>query len=201
MDIGPYVDASAVLLATALGLLVPLIASILPIKRALTGNLHDSLDSRRSQTKAVVISIERTKGQGISVRALMIGLVLTAFGFGIYYFLPLALVNTNITLLFNIFLILLVGMMLGLVLLALNLESVLERALVWLFSWLLWFENKSMPLLVIKNLVAHRLRNRKTSLMYAFALGFIIFLTVAIRIELASLEFRSRRDFVGQVNM
>lgn len=39
--------------------------------------------------------------------------------------------------------------------------------------------------------VAHRVRNRKTSIMYALALGFIIFITVAYQMEIRTAQFRS----------
>lgn len=74
--------------------------------------------------------------------------------------------------------------------LSLNLQPLLERSLVFVYFKLSgWFENNSIGLLVVKNLGAHRLRNRKTTIMYAMALGFIIFLTVAIRNELRSMIY------------
>ena len=166
-----------------------MLAAILPIRNALTGNLHDALDKRRSKTKALVITIERTQKRSIPMKLFVPGLFLTVFGFAIYYFLPLALVYQNITLMFNIFLALLVGMLLGLVMLSLNLQPLLERCFIFVMFALLWFEKRSMPLVVVKNLIAHRLRNRKTTIMYALSLGFIIFITVVIRIELSSLQY------------
>lgn len=198
-DVQPLLTPMSVGLATVLGLLVPIIAAILPIKAALTGNLHDALDTKRSKQKTVIITIERASSGELHTSLLITGLLLVIFGFGIYYFLPLALVYNNITLLFNIFLILLVGMLLGLVMLSLNLSPLLERAMIAVMFTLLWFENQSLGIIVTKNLVAHRLRNRKTSIMYALALGFIIFLTVAIRIEIQSLIYQSIQKFGGDI--
>jgi hypothetical protein len=130
------------------------------------------------------------------------GSIMVVLGFVIYYFLPLALVYENISLLFNIFLLLLLGMMLGLVLLSLNLEPLLTRALVFIGFFLLqYFEIPSMSLLVRKNLLAHKIRNRKTFILYALSLGFIIFLTVGIRVQLQSLIFLTRRDFAGEIRV
>lgn len=201
IDVGVMLAANAVVLATALGVLVPLLASIIPIRRALHGNLHDALDTRRAASKAVIVTIERTHGGQLSSGLLIVGTLLTVFGFCVYYFLPMALVTTNIALLFNIFLVLLIGMMVGLVMLSLNLEPLLERGLVKLCFLILWFENRSMGLLVVKNLVSHRMRNRKTTIMYALSLGFIIFLTVSIRIELSSLVFTGKRVFASDLQI
>ena len=43
---------------------------------------------------------------------------------------------------------------------------------------LLFFEQSSMKLLVLKNLTAHKLRNKMTSIIFSLAIGFIIFVIV-----------------------
>ena len=61
---------------------------------------------------------------------------------------------------------LLLGMLLGLVTLATNLENFVERIVVFFcFFW----ERRVLTKLIPQNLVAHRARNRKTSVMYAFS--------------------------------
>lgn len=144
----------------------------------------------RSKTTAVLVTIERSQAARVPPQLLASGLLLTMFGFSVYYFLPLALVYQNITLLFNIFLALLMGMLFGLVLLSLNVQPLVELLLSKLIFGVLRFEQKCMSRLVLKNLMAHRLRNRKTSIMYSLALGFVIFITVVVRIELDSLIYR-----------
>eukprot|EP00158_Paraphelidium_tribonemae_P009260 Partr_v1_DN28816_c1_g1_i1_m33460 putative FtsX-like permease family len=201
-DIGAFLVPSAISTSTVIGLVVPIFAAVLPIKKALSQNLHDALDTRRSKTKAVVMTVERTRGQSVSPMLLSIGLVLTVLGFLVYYLLPLSLLYNDVALLFNIFLVVLIGLMLGLVMLSMNLQPVFERVLVsLLFSTVLRWERPSMPKLIVKNLIAHRLRNSKTSTMYATALGFIIFLTVSIRIELQSLMYVEMRDFVSDIRI
>ncbi len=51
----------SVISATLLGLLIPLFASILPIQQSLSSNLHDTLDTQHSKTKAVKITVERSE--------------------------------------------------------------------------------------------------------------------------------------------
>ncbi len=75
----------------------------------------------------------------------------------------------------RIFFIILFGMLFGLSLLALNLERTLEIVLT---NILIIYESHSMKMMVLKNLTAHKLRNRMTSIIYSLALGFIIFLIV-----------------------
>jgi hypothetical protein len=97
------------------------------------------------------------------------GILLVTFGVCLYYLLPLSLISGNITLLFNIFLLVLIGLLFGLVTLTFNFQPILE----WIIGtaifqvFLKLIENRSLAPIVMKNLVLHRVRNRKTALIYA----------------------------------
>jgi hypothetical protein len=160
-------------------------------QNALNKNVNDSINVQRSKAKAVIVTVERASVQRASMALLAIGTLLTVAGILIYYGLPAALVSSDTTLLFNIFLVLLASMMIGLVLLALNLQPLLEGLLVWLAFLLMPWESGAMSSLVWKNLQAHRLRNRKTAITYATALGFIIFLAVAVNIQLSTSSYQA----------
>lgn len=99
----------------------------------------------------------------------------TVFGVMVYFVMPLAILSFDISLLLMIFFLILVGMLLGITLISLNLQSVIELAIV---NSLLLFERKSMKLLIVKNLSAHRQSNRLTSIIYSLTLGCIIFVIV-----------------------
>jgi len=178
--------------ATALGLLIPLFAVILPIREALGKNLQDALDTRHSKTLGVQFHIERSEDNKISLTSLVLGIGLTVFGFLIYYLLPLSLISMNLGLFFNIFFGILLGLLFGLIILSLNFEHIIERFLVGVFFF---WELSSIPKIVLKNLVAHRIRNRKTTVMYALSLAFIIFITVAYLTEIQTARAnRLKRD-------
>ena len=177
----------AILVATFLGLVIPLIAAILPIRVALSKNLHDSLDTQHSKTLGVQFDIERSEDAGLNSAWLSVGGGFVVFGFLIYYLLPLSLLSFNLALFFNMFFGLLLGLLFGLILLALNFQHMLERLLLRLFFF---WERPQIPFIVRKNLIAHRARNRKTSIMFALSLGFIIFITVAYAMEITSARFR-----------
>ena len=177
----------SVLVASFLGLVIPLIAAILPIRVALGKNLHDSLDTQHSKTLGVQFDIERSEDAGLNSAWLSVGGGFVVFGFLIYYLLPLSLLSFNLALFFNLFFGLLLGLLFGLILLALNFQHMLERLLLRLFFF---WERPQVPFIVRKNLIAHRARNRKTSIMFALSLGFIIFITVAYAMEITSARFR-----------
>lgn len=85
----------------------------------------------------------------------------------------------------RIFLFILVGLLCGLSLLAFNLQRFLEIAFTQLF---LFWETTSMRMLVLKNLDAHRSRNKMTSIIYSISLGFIIFMIVSYTLVLRSTQ-------------
>jgi len=189
VQISPILTGTSLAVSSVLGLGIPLVSSIFPIRSALTQNLHDSLDTLRSKTKAMKITVERSSVHENLLPVVLVGFLLVTFGFVIYYILPLSLVNLNIAMLFNIFLAIMLCMLGGLVLLSLNVQPMLEALFIWImFTFVLFFENKSIPSIIKKNLVSHRQRNKKTAISYATSLGFIIFLAVAMSVELRTLE-------------
>eukprot|EP00906_Rhabdomonas_costata_P011631 RCo016575 len=185
-------SGKAVMLATVLGFLIPVVASIVPIASALRVSLNDSLDTRHSKTNAVEFKIERAGAYSIPWTVILCGLLMVVVGFTIYYLFPLALLSLNLTLLFYMFFGLLIGMLLGLVMLSLNLESVLENLLTTIFFF---WENVAVRSLILKNLVAHRRRNRKTTTMYALSLGFVIWVSVMFQIQVDSYSYDNLRSY------
>ena len=75
IKIDPMLTGNAIALSAIIGMIMPLFASIFPIRNALGThlqkshhrnsqighNLHDALDTRQSKTKAVSISISRAE--------------------------------------------------------------------------------------------------------------------------------------------
>ncbi len=113
---------------------------------------------------------------------MLFGSIGTVFGVMVYFVMPLAILSFDISLLLMIFFLILVGMLLGITLISLNLQSVIELAIV---NSLLLFERKSMKLLIVKNLSAHRQSNRLTSIIYSLTLGCIIFVIVTADLEIS----------------
>eukprot|EP01125_Pyxidicula_operculata_P017807 TRINITY_DN6288_c0_g1_i1.p1 TRINITY_DN6288_c0_g1~~TRINITY_DN6288_c0_g1_i1.p1 ORF type:complete len:684 (-),score=67.92 TRINITY_DN6288_c0_g1_i1:50-2053(-) len=177
---------------TFLGMVVPVVSAILPIRSALGQNLHDSLDTRASKTVAVKVKLDRSDPtQSVSWDLVLVGSLLGVFGGMIYYLLPLALLAANYGLLLNVFFFLLIGMLLGLTMLSLNLQRLLEKLV--LQSFFFW-ENAAVRSIVSKNMMAHRVRNRKTTIMYAISLGFIIFVSIAASLQISTFEYRQQQS-------
>ena len=107
---------------------------------------------------------------------IVFGVIGVIYGMSIYYFLPLSMLSFNFAMVLKIFFFILIGMLFGLSLLAFNLQRFIEIVFTYLF---LFWEKSSMRTMVMKNLAAHKIRNKMTSIIYSIALGFIIFLIVS----------------------
>lgn len=139
IQISSVPTAYATFLAVFLGLFIPMLSSIVPIRIALSKNLNEVLNANRSKTKGVVVT---EVGKNAHVGSYLIfGSISVIAGIGIYYLLPVAILNSNLGLLLNIFFSILLGMILGLTMIALNLQKMLE---IFLVNTLLFFEKRSM---------------------------------------------------------
>ena len=96
------------------------------------------------------------KKQADYVPMVVFGAAITLYGVTIYYTLPAALMSMNFSMVGKIVIFILVGLLFALVLLAFNVQPIMERFLSRVF---LFFEIKSMRLMALKNLSAHRNRN------------------------------------------
>eukprot|EP01029_Cantina_marsupialis_P030904 TRINITY_DN85_c0_g1_i1.p1 TRINITY_DN85_c0_g1~~TRINITY_DN85_c0_g1_i1.p1 ORF type:complete len:1078 (-),score=239.60 TRINITY_DN85_c0_g1_i1:358-3591(-) len=192
VDLGSgMLSGSAILVATGLGLLIPTIGGIKPMIAAAGANIVNTLNKARPKISLTKVSISRTQSFKPSPTPIAVGLGLFTFGFAVYYLIPLALLTSNLSLFFNIFLGVLAGLIVGLVVLSLNLEhSLSQLALRTLFFW----EQKSVYQLCKKNLVAHRVRNRKAVIMYALSLGFIVFVYVFAMTNIESIKIQEERS-------
>jgi hypothetical protein len=107
------------------------------------------------------------------------GLVTVTYGTCIYYLLPLALISSSFALILDILFLQLIGLLFGLTLLASNLQGILQ----WILCRILLFwETASMKILINKNLVSHKTRNKLTAIIFSLTLGTVIFILTTVSI-------------------
>ena len=115
-----------------------------------------------------------------------------------YYFLPKAFLTMDYSLLLNLFFLILTGFISGLTLLTNNLQGIIEFTIAKIFFF---WERKAMRILLRKNLVMHRARNKLTSIVYALTLGCIIFLLVAVELQVQTLSNGSDKDSAADLTV
>lgn len=181
LDVSFVPGATATIEGVGIGLLIPALSAIIPIQRALSKSLSDSLNTARSTLKGTIVIIESKTLKVVPF--IVFGLVCVTFGVIIYIVLPQALLAENLGLILDVFFFILGGLILGLTLLTANLRGFIEVITTYiLFFW----EKKSMRALLKKNLIAHKQTNKLTSIIYALTLGAVIFLCVSLNLVIKS---------------
>ena len=172
--------------------LSPIIASIIPIRNILKKNIGNSLNSMINKTsgmKIEIMSVEKKEKNNI----ILFGLIMFFYGASIYYFLPLSLISFNFGMLGSIFLFILFGILLGFVVISMNIENIFQKILTYI---IFFFSKNFIKQLIIKNLTAHRLKNRKTSIMYTLSVGIFIMIGVGLDLIVES-QKREKIMYMG----
>ncbi|ORX36181.1 FtsX-domain-containing protein [Piromyces finnis] len=179
-SITPILSFKAVLCGIGLGLCVPIIASYFPIRKALSSNIRDSLD-RRHNLNGYIITVENKFYKTIKANKTLL-----------CYFLPASLISMNIANVLTILFAVLLCMLFGMITLSLNLQPIVERIVLYIVFFINFWEKKGISILTKKNLLSHRLKNKKTALMFAMSITCIIFLQSVSDVELNTMEYNAR---------
>ena len=111
-----------------LGLFIPAVSAIIPVRAAMAKSLADSLISGRSKLSGIIVSFTDNRNQSVAPFVLFgtLGLV---YGATIYYLLPKAMLEMELNLILQIFFLILLGMLFGLTVLASNLQGLIGSIL------------------------------------------------------------------------
>jgi hypothetical protein len=118
--------------------------------------ISESMNTQRSKTKGSVVDVSEN-GKPDHAPYLAFGALSVAYGVSVFVFLPLALLNFNLGLMLTLFFMILLGMILGLSMLATNIQPLLENLIV---KTLLAWETVATKQLILKNLTVHRPNNK-----------------------------------------
>ena len=106
-----YLTRIAIIIGVSFGITVPIIANVLPIRKALEVNLRNSLDLNHRHIGEITIVISKLKEMGLSLPQLVAGITLTVFGVGFYY----GGITTYLYMNFELFFLLLNALMLSMI--------------------------------------------------------------------------------------
>ena len=91
----PMPTSGSLLQALLLGLIIPVVASIQPIRASLSKNLGDSLDYQRSKNQSVYLEVLSSEQNGKKT-SIIFGILTVIYGLTIYYFLPLSILELDL---------------------------------------------------------------------------------------------------------
>ncbi len=167
-------STGAIILGVCLGLILPLISNILPIQRALSKNLRESLDMYHRSVNELTVSIKRLEEMGFSLNQMIIAIMLVLLGGITYYVGPLSWIYGNYSLFFFVINLILIMMIMGLAFISILLLPYIQVMFLKIF---LCFRrsDRNLERVVKKNFESHEGRNTKTAMMFTVALSFLIF--------------------------
>lgn len=118
-------------------------------------------------------------------------------GFITFYIIPYSFIFQELSLFFMILNLILISMVAGLAMLSQLLQSHLERLLL---RCCVWGHTRRLLPIVMKNLSAHRGRNRKTAQMFSICLAFVLFANSSLTLMSRSLADNLRvRMGIGSI--
>lgn len=111
----------------------------------------------------------------MSFNQFIVAIMLTVIGFTTYYFVPLALINENYTLVLMLLSAILMLIIFGLTFICTLLFTFIERVILWLTLNTCCRRDRRLYTVVVKNMDGHSVRNTKTSIMFTLTISFLIF--------------------------
>lgn len=163
----------ALAMGIGIGLVVPILALFIPVKRALSKTLRDALDRYHSTVNDTKVTVTKLDSIGISPTQASISILLIIFGFLIYYVIPLAFLYLNMALFFHVFVSIIAGLLAGLSILAMTFHTRVQALILNLIMW--GSDRRKLKTVVRKNLHGHSHRNKKTAFLFNMCISFIIF--------------------------
>ena len=110
-------------------MVLPLSSNIGPISDAVSKSLRDSLDIYRKTVDDITIQFTRLEDIGISPIQLLVGVLVTAFGFIFYYFIPMSVLYKKFNLFFFLIIFVLLLILMGLIFIGQIFFPMLKNAL------------------------------------------------------------------------
>ncbi|GET88693.1 permease-like protein [Leishmania tarentolae] len=161
----------AVVIGIAIGLLLPLVATYSPVKRALSGNLRDALNVYRQVYNEAHVKAIRLDAMGLRMSQIFFGIFLVFAGFLVYYLMPLSFIFSNMMMFFILLDFVLICMIAGLCMMTYVVQKPAEVLVLYL---LLWGREKRLWMLIQKNLRSHHDRNSKAYLMFLLSVACLV---------------------------
>jgi len=156
-----------------IGITMPFISNIFPIRRALSKALRDGLDLLRRSMNEMYVRIVRLNSMGLSLAQLTFALTLISCGIIAYYIVPLSIYYKQFETFAFMMNLIFLSMIIGMVIMTTFIVPYLQHLILNLI-FLIFRKDKNLSQVVSSNLKGHKQRNLKTSLMNIIALSFLI---------------------------
>ena len=189
ISIQVYLQDSTFVLGFAIGVILPLMANILPIKQAMNHSLRDSLDRSRQGIDEVEVQCVRLENKGVNYSQVSLGLAILLVSYLTLVYIPQAFADVLFEVAYFRVNLLFLCVMVGIIFCSSGFAPTISKLylnLVFLFMP----RDRLLKPLVIKNLENHGQKNMKANLMYCFTITFLVYL---------STNFMSTQKYLSQM--
>ena len=183
------------------GISIPLVSSIYPIRKSLNNNLRDSLTLfNNKKIGDIFVSMIKLEKLGISTSALIASITLIIIGLLTYYAVPFSFYQNNLSVFLFIMLGVLISMILGLIFLSLLLVPIINKLLLKIILFFS-FKDKKFNLIILRNIDAHKRRDRQISLMFIVTINFLVFSGCTLNLVVDFIEEMSKKLIGGDFSI
>lgn len=191
-----YLNSSTIAWGIGIGLSITLISSYFPIKKALDANLKETLTIFNKKIGDIVVQMIKLENYGISPSAFLSSIVLITIGFATYYIAPLSFLLMNPSIFVFIMTMILIIMLLGLIIIIQLFIPSLQKVILDIIMFFAYKDN-NIHFIIKKNLEGHQKRNKKVSIMFMIALGFVIFSGCTLNLVISFIKTLARGTMGG----
>jgi hypothetical protein len=204
LDVGVVGGLSWSTIRTTLliGFIVPLLANIGPVSRALGKTLRDSLSLYQNAISEAQVRILKLAEEGLDVIQMTLGFMLTLTGVATFVLIPSGFVSQNFALVLGVLDCIFMLMILGFIILSTLLQDFFEKCILRLLTLDVCNRggaNLAIRAVVEKNLKGHRSRNAKTALMFTIGMGFVLFAGVVSTLQSQAIVDGLRQAFGSDI--
>ena len=169
-----YPPLSIFLITSFWGIFLVLLASAYPIMRVLSRSLAQSINVMQRSINEIVVVIKRLEDVGMSSSQIIGSLLLSVFGFSMYYLAPSAYLTKNFSYFLNTMASLLLLTIFAMIMMLGFLQAQMQSVLLAVLKFF-WKELRFISQVIRKNFISHRAQNFRTANMIGIAFGFMIF--------------------------
>ncbi|KAM9977271.1 hypothetical protein ACTFIR_011130 [Dictyostelium discoideum] len=197
-EISNYLTVDSIVYSILLGFLIPMVSLILPIRKALSFSLGEQLDTSRSNISSShqITTIDKDSTDSEYRKYLSwIGLSLSALGIVGCILLPKLLLSGNFSSLLALLFGLLILVLVSSIFLMMNFHLIISKTLVYIITLIDPFAKNIIRIILYKNLISHKKKNKSTMFMFGVSVSLIIIINCLYLIQVETANANEKQSF------
>lgn len=168
--------SSSLQIGLSIGILVPFIANLFPLRKALDSNLRASLDIHHKNLGEITILMTKIQDvAGFSLTQTILAITLAVFGFLVFIGGARSFFSQDIFMFLTIMMIVLLLVTVGMVFVLQIFQQIIQNILIKVCMHTCCRIDRQLEVLLRNNINAHKKRNEKVAIMFTFTMLFLMY--------------------------